>query len=74
MSNLDHIKERVIAARSVSGAEMADAMSDMELLGALQAAGLSKAGGAAAVDSFRMVCEAVSTGKITPRDGWATGR
>lgn len=71
MSGIDQIRERVLAARSVSVGEIADAMTDAELLIAIQGAGHSLASASAAVDVFRMVLDAVEGGKTAPRHGWA---
>ena len=73
MSGLDHIRDRVMSARSISPAEIAEAMTDEELLAAVMSAGHSAGSAAAAVDVFRMVLEAVADGKVTPRAGWARG-
>ncbi len=62
-----------MSARSISPAEIAEAMTDEELLAAVMNAGHSGGSAAAAVDVFRMVLEAVAEGKVTPRAGWARG-
>lgn len=53
-----------------SGAKAAAEMTDLELESRLVSAGMSKTTAYSAVDIFRLVCEAVETGEVTPRSGW----